>query len=339
MMMEKPIIAITMGDAAGIGPELIVKLLSDPTSYDLCRPFVVGDPDVMETNARIVEADLRFRTVAAPAEASFAPLDVDVLCPQGLHIDHIPWGSVEPAMGQAAALCLRHAFELAMQRELQGVVSAPLNKEAFHLAGYPYLDELAYLGDLTASPEPFILGAMDTVWTVAVTEHIPFREILERIKTDAILDCILKLHGALQRVLPAQPRIAVAALNVHAGEGGLFGREELDEIQPAVDAAHARGIDVAGPIPADMVFVRALQGDFDGVVCMYHDQANIARKLQPKNKGATLFMGLPVICGTTAHGTAFDIAGKGIADPGSLAAALKYTAALSSVAPNQLKGS
>jgi 4-hydroxy-L-threonine phosphate dehydrogenase PdxA len=257
---------------------------------------------------------------------------VNVLCPEGAQINHIPWGQVHPAMGHAAALCLRTAFELAMTGHVDGVVSAPLNKEAFHLAGYAYLDELQYLADLTNSPEPFILGVMGDIWTVAVAEHIAFKDILNYVKKDRILWYIDKMHQTLLKVGPKKPRIGVAALNVHAGEGGLFGSEEVDEIAPAIQAAKGRGVNVDGPIPADMVFVRALEGDFDGVVCMYHDQANIARKLQPKHKGATLLMGLPVVCGTTAHGTAFDKAGRGIADAGSLQAALKYTAMLAKTA-------
>jgi 4-hydroxythreonine-4-phosphate dehydrogenase len=328
--MDKPVIAITMGDAAGIGPELIVKVLSEETIWNACSPFVVGDPGVMSDVCQIVGANLRFKAVEKLSEASFSPPVVDVLCPEGVHIDDVPWGRVDPAMGKAAALCLRNAFELALEEKVQGVVSAPLNKEAFHLAGYPYADELAYLADLTKSRGTFILGVMmDSIWTVAVTEHVPFSDIVDLIKKDRVLSYILKMYSVLKGVGFAKPRIAVAALNVHAGEGGLFGREEIDEIEPAIQEARGRGIDVEGPVPADAVFVRALGGDFDGIVCMYHDQANIARKLQPKQKGATLFMGLPAICGTTAHGTAFDIAGKGIADPGSLQAAFKYTVRLS----------
>jgi 4-hydroxythreonine-4-phosphate dehydrogenase len=329
--MDKPIIAITMGDAAGIGPELIVKVLSHRTAYEICHPLVVGDPTVMTAIGKVVGTNLRFKAIERLSEARFAPPRVDVLRPEGLYINHIPWGKVDPAMGKAAALCLEQAFEMAMRDQVQGVVAAPLNKEAFHLAGYRYVDDLAYLADLTDSQEPFILGVMDSIWTVAVTEHIPFRDIVNSIKKDRILRYLVKMHDTLRTIGLTAPRIAVAALNVHAGEGGLFGREEIDEIEPAIREARERGVDALGPVPGDMVFVRALDGDFDGVVCMYHDQANIARKLQPKQKGATLFMGLPVVCGTTAHGTAFDKAGQGVADPGSLEAALKYTVMLSSV--------
>jgi len=327
--VSRPIIAITMGDAAGIGPELVVKALSREAAFAGCRPLVVGDPRVMRGINRVVGTPLRFRAIDDLSEASFSWPNVDLLRPEGLHIDRVVWGRVDAAMGQAGALCLKLAFELAMAGAVHGVVSAPLNKEAFHRAGYRYPDELAFLAELTGSREPFILGVMGSVWTVAVAEHVAFRDIVHLVKKDRILQRIGNLHGALKRVGFAAPRIAVAALNVHAGEGGLFGREEIDEIGPAIEAARARGIDARGPVPADMVFVRALAGDFGGVVCMYHDQANIARKLQPKREGATVFMGLPVVCATTAHGTAFDIAGRGIADPGSMEAALSYAIRLS----------
>ena len=330
--MDKPTIAITMGDAAGIGPELIVKILSEPTIYKQCNPLLIGDPEVMREICQIVGVELRFQRIDEPTDARFSPPVVDVLHPDGLQIDHVAWGQLDPGMGHAAAQCLKTSFELAGKGQIHGVVSAPLNKEAFHQAGYDYLDEVAYLADLTGSSETFIMGVMGAIWTVAVTEHIAFRDILALIKKNRILSYIVRLHDALTEVGRERPRIAVAALNVHAGEGGLFGREEIDEIAPAIEAAQNKDISAHGPVPADMVFVLALEGHFDGVVCMYHDQANIARKLQPKGEGATIFMGLPVACGTTAHGTAFDIAGQGIADPGSLRAALRYIIQLSSQA-------
>jgi 4-hydroxythreonine-4-phosphate dehydrogenase len=328
--MSLPVIAITMGDAAGIGPELIVKVLSQGALYDSCRPFVVADPVVMNDICRVVGADLHFRAVGELREACFAPPEVDVLCPEGLAVDRVAWGKLDAALGAAAALCLHRAFEMALTGDVQGVVSAPLNKEAFHLAGYDYLDELAYLADVTGSPGAFIVGVMnDTVWTTSVTEHIPFSEIVDSIVKESVHWRIVQMDRILRRAGYTQPRIGVAALNVHGGEGGLFGREEIDEIDPAIREARREGIDAHGPIPADTIFVRALAGEYDGVVCMYHDQVNIARKLQRMDKRVTLFMGLPVACGTTAHGTAFDKAGQGIADPGGLAAALRYTVMLS----------
>ncbi len=323
--MDRPIIAITMGDPAGIGPELIAKVLAAPASVASCRAFVVGDPAVLEDISCVVGTDHRFRLITSLSEAAFSRSEVDVLSPRGLHVQRVAWGQVDAGMGKAAALCLHAAAELALAGAIHGIVSAPLNKEAFHLAGYAYRDELAFLADVTGSSAPFILGVVGQTWTVTVTEHIPFKDIAGAIRRDRVLACITKLDASLRRAGYAEPRIGVAALNVHGGEGGLFGREELDQIGPAIEDARARSIEVEGPIPADAVFIRAFSGDFDGVVSMYHDQANIARKLQPRETGATLLLGLPVICGTTAHGTAFDIAGKGIADAGGLETALRWT--------------
>jgi 4-hydroxy-L-threonine phosphate dehydrogenase PdxA len=338
----KPIIAIMMGDPSGIGPETAVKVLAQNTTHDLCRPLVVGHPKVMSDIWAIVAdkvhpgVDLHFRAVGDVTQARFSFPVIDVLCPEGVEIVDVKWGKMDPAMGRVAGLCLAKAFRLAMDGLVQGVVAAPLHKEAFHRAGYNYPDELAFLADLSASPDPVIMGVAGAVWTVAVAEHVAFRDILALVKKDRILRYISKMHDTLKQTGLAAPRIAVAALNVHAGEGGLLGREEIDEIGPAVQAAQTVGVNIEGPVPADMVFVRAFRGDFDGVVCMHHDQANIARKLQPMNQGATIFAGLPVAYGTTAHGTAFDIAGQGIADPGSLQAALKYVIRLSARAPAKL---
>jgi 4-hydroxythreonine-4-phosphate dehydrogenase len=327
--MAKPIVALTMGDPAGIGPELIVKVLSEQSVYERCHPFVIGAPRVMSAISAAIGAELSFRPIEDPGAARFSPGEVDLLSPPGLELGEVAWGVLDPAMGRAAALCLQQAFELAMAGRVDGVVSAPLNKEAFHLAGYDYLDDLAYLAALTGSEHTYMMGVMaGRIWTVSITEHIPFREIVDAVTRARVRWYIVEMNDVLVRAGIAAPRIAVAALNVHGGEGGLFGREEIDEIAPAIGDARARGFDVRGPVPADTVFVRALDGEFDGVVCMYHDQANIARKLQPTESRCTLYIGLPVSCGTTTHGTAFDKAGQGVADPGSLRAALRYTVML-----------
>jgi 4-hydroxythreonine-4-phosphate dehydrogenase len=241
---------------------------------------------------------------------------------------------VEPSLGKAAALCLEEAIRLARLGKIDGIVSSPLNKEAFHLAGYNYPDEVTWISEITQSREPFLLGLMGEIWTVAVTEHVPFRSIAEMITKDRVLHYICLLDAALKRIGLSRARIAVAALNVHAGEGGLLGVEEIEEIRPAVQMARMQDIEVSGPHPADTVFVNATMGEFDAVVCMYHDQANIARKLYARRSGATFFMGLPFPCGTTAHGTAFDIAGRGIVEPDSFRLALKYTALLARGEPS-----
>ena len=323
-MSALPIIAIAMGDPAGIGPELIVKALADAGLRQRCRPFIIGDVDVMRANAAALGSPLRFRPIESVDSATFTPDVSETLNPSGFRLGPLPPPAVHPILGEAAARYLALAYELALRGRVQGVVMAPMNKESFRAAGYDYYDELQFLGEVTNSAEPFILGAAGPVWAVAVTEHIAFKDITPLITRERVRRYIAHLQDALARLGYAEPRIAVAALNPHAGEGGLFGREEIDEIAPAVQDARRDDVRAEGPVPADIVFKRALDGDFDGVVCMYHDQMNIARKLQPRGDIATLWMGLPVIGATTAHGTAFDIAGLGIADPGSLRAALDY---------------
>jgi 4-hydroxythreonine-4-phosphate dehydrogenase len=326
--VEKPIVAITMGDPAGIGPEIVVKTLSDRSVWDICRPLIVGDPGVMRDICPVAGGTLKFRSIESPEEAQFIPAIVDVLCPPGLHVPEVRFGQVDAAMGKAAVLCLEHSFRLAMARQVQGVVSTPLNKEAFHLAGYDYLDELELLAEQTGSAETMMVGILDAAWTVAVTEHVSFRAIPDLITARAVLARISTMHELLENAGFHNPRIAVAALNVHAGEGGLFGQEEIDEIGPAVQSAREMGIRADGPFPADTLFLRAMDEGYKGIVCMYHDQVNIARKLLAKRKGVTLFTGLPVVCCTTPHGTAFDIAGKGISDPSCLEDAMRRTALL-----------
>ncbi|MDE2748421.1 MAG: 4-hydroxythreonine-4-phosphate dehydrogenase PdxA [Chloroflexota bacterium] len=321
-MKRKPVIAIAMGDPAGIGPELIVKVLSDAEVSERCRPFIIGDIKAMRANAVQLDAALRFNAIGELDQARFEPGVIDLLNPPGFELGPLPPPQAHPKLGEAAARCLALAYELALQSRVDGVVMAPMNKESFRAAGYDYLDELQFLGELTGSDDPFILGAAGPIWALTVTEHIPFKDIVESLSVSRVGRRIAHLHGVLRKLGYAAPRIACAALNPHAGEGGLFGSEEINIIAPAILEAQAQDIDVSGPVPADIVFKRALDGEFDGVVCMYHDQMNIARKLRDRGDIATLWMGLPVIGATTAHGTAFDIAGKGIADPGSLRAAL-----------------
>lgn len=327
--MDRPVIAVAMGDAAGVGPELVVNVLAREETWARCRPLVIGDAGVMREACRLLGVTRTVREVGSVREAAFTPDGIDVLCPVGLAVGAVPMGRMEARLGDAAARCMRRAFELAAPGDVQGVVLAPMNKQGFHLAGYPYMDELEYLVAQTGATEAFSLGAITpTLWTVAVTQHLPFRDIATTLTTEGILRHTRQLHDVLRAVGVAQPAIAVAALNVHAGEGGLFGREEIDVIEPAVREAQALGLAVTGPVPADTVFVRARAGEFQGVVCMYHDQANIARKLLATRRGATVYLGLPVPCATTAHGTAYDIAGKGVAAPESLADALGYVASL-----------
>lgn len=336
--MQRPVIAITMGDAAGIGPELIVKVLSESAGagesddaasiYDVCRPFVIGDRTVMQEIAQVLKNDLRFRAIDDLSGAAYIPGEVDVVQPHGLALGKVEWGKLDPELGDAAAQCMKAGIELGQSGQVHGMVTGPMNKEAFHLAGYDYLDELAYLAELTDSQDTYIAGLVGSLWTAAVTEHVSLSDAVRLIGHDRILRSIRRLNRLLEDVGRPEGKIAVAALNPHGGEGGLFGRDEIEEIEPAVRMAQQDDIDARGPFPADTIFLTAAAESYDAVLCMYHDQANIARKLLSTWDGATLFMGLPIPCATTAHGTAFDKAGHGVCDPGSLRAALRCVAAL-----------
>lgn len=329
--MGLPTVAFTMGDAAGIGPEIVVKSLLVESLYEQCRPVVVGAPRVLADACRMLRAGPVVRAVSDISEASPSASVMDVLVPKDLELPPVTPGKLDRALGRAAALCLAEAMRLAQAGAVRAIVAAPMSKEAFQAAGYAYHDELEYLADLTHSLDTFMLSPLGNGWVVRATGHVPFREIAGLLTRECVLGYIVKLHTVLAGLGHERPRIAVAALNPHCGEGGRTGSEEVVAIAPAIADACARGIAAKGPLPADTVFASALAGRFDGVVAMYHDQANIACKFQPMSSRATLFMGLPVPCATTGHGTAFDIAGKGVADPGSLLAACKYAIMLSAV--------
>ena len=237
-MDARPVIAIVMGDPAGIGPEIIVKLLTANQWRDRCRPFIIGDRDVLRDQAQRLGSPLRFQAIATLDDAAYQPGIIDQLDPPGFSLGPAPAPQVNRKSGEAAAKYLQLAYELALDGRVQGVVMAPMNKESFRLAGYDYVDELAFLGHLTSRERPYILGAVGQIWAVAVTEHIAFRDIARRIKRGAVLGCIQRLQEVLPRLGITQPRIAVAALNPHGGEGGLFGSEEITEIAPAIARRH-----------------------------------------------------------------------------------------------------
>jgi 4-hydroxythreonine-4-phosphate dehydrogenase len=311
-----------MGDPGGIGPELVVRVLADAGTYRKCQPLVVGDARVIAEHARRAGIDTDVREIRSAQEVASHPGRIDVMPAHGRPLGAIAWGQVDRDAGRLSLACLERAAELGVSGEIDGIVSAPLHKEALRLAGMTHADELGLLAELTGSSTPLLVGVLGELWTTCVTLHVPLRAVPNLITPDRVLTSI----EALATALPGERRyVAVAALNPHAGEGGLLGREEIDAIAPAIAAARAAGLNVVGPLPADTLFPSARALGVDGVVCMYHDQANIARKLTGWRGQATLFLGLPVPVATTAHGTAFDRAGLGTADPASLVSALDET--------------
>jgi len=326
----RPTLAFMMGDPTGIGPELVVKAWRDPAVRGACRPVVVGDARAMARALALVRAPLELATVTGVGQCGFAPDALEVLDVPNADPDVIPLGRVDVRAGKATLETLEVAVDLARAGEVDGVVYAPLNKQALHEAGSPYEDELHLVAAWCGAPEGTFgeVNVVDQLWCGRVTSHVGLARVAEQLTVPRILAAVRLLDRVLRQAGLAAPRIGVAALNPHGGEGGLFGPEEDAVIRPAVEAARAAGVEAHGPFPADTIFVRARRGDLDAVVSMYHDQGQIALKLLGFERGVTVGGGLPVVLTTPAHGTAHDIAGRGVADPGAFRRAVEVASRL-----------
>ena len=327
MTTNLPLIAVTLGDVAGIGPEVVVKALALPDVWDVCCPLVIGDARAL-TEARLGVSIPPLRVVESIEDATFDAETLTLLDLHNLDPAGAPLGQISPEAGRAAVEYVLKAAELAMSGAVDAVATAPLNKEAMHLAGFDYIGHTEILADVTHTPRCTTMLATPGLRVTHVTRHIPFRSIAAHLTVEGVLDTIVITHEGMQRLGFPQPRLAVAGLNPHNGDNGLMGREELDIIAPAVAAARALGIDARGPIPADSVFFQAVRGDYDVVVCQYHDQGHIAVKTRGFEKSITITLGLPLIRTSADHGTAFDIAGRGVAHPDSMLAAILEAAAM-----------
>ncbi|MFD4370572.1 4-hydroxythreonine-4-phosphate dehydrogenase PdxA [Streptomyces sp. NPDC058486] len=325
-------IAITMGDPCGIGPEITLKACADPRRT--APVVVIGDVDVLARADKVAGTGLTLRPVASVGQAAFAPGTVDVLT-EGALPDDLPWGALDARAGAASFQYVRRGIALALDGEVRALVTAPINKEALRMSGVPYPGHTEILADLSGTTEYAMMMATDELRVVLVTVHQSLRDALDAITAARELDIIRLTHHTLRRGGVAVPRIAVAGLNPHAGENGLFGREDLDIIGPAVRAAQREGIQASGPWPADTVFMRARAGAFDAVVAQYHDQGLIPVKYLGIEHGVNITIGLPFVRTSVDHGTAFDIAGLGTADPTSLLAALRHADFLSSRATDR----
>jgi 4-hydroxythreonine-4-phosphate dehydrogenase len=317
-----PTIGITMGDAAGVGPEIIIKSLGHSDLYNRCRPLVVGDAGRLREAGRIVDSKLEVNAINNPSDAKFTFGIADCidlkLIPEGL-----PWGQLSSICGDAAYQYLARAVELAKTRQIDAICTAPLNKEALHAGGHIFPGHTEMLAHFTGTREVSMMLSTPKLKVIHVTAHIGLIDAIARIEPGLVERTIVRAQETLTRTGIAQPRIGVCGINPHAGEHGLFGHgEEESKIEPAVRACQARGWDVRGPLPADSLFFRAGRGDFDIVVAMYHDQGHCPVKVLGIEAGVNITVGLPVIRTSVDHGTAFDIAGSGRADERSLLAAL-----------------
>lgn len=325
-MTVLPSIAVTMGDAAGIGPEVIVRALLDPECAGRSNSVVVGDAARLRRAAELVGLEPDIVTVSKVSECEFVPGRINVI-DLGLIPADLPFGELSAVAGDAAYHYVRVASELAMAHEVQAICTAPLNKEALHAGGHIFPGHTELLAKLTGTTEVSMMLATPRVRVIHVTTHIGLIDAVDRIEPGLVERTIRRGYGALVDAGVSQPKIGVCGINPHAGEGGLFGRgEEEEKIAPGVLAAQADGIDVVGPLPADTLFFLAGRGDYDLVVAMYHDQGHGPVKILGLEAGVNITVGLPVIRTSVDHGTAFDIAGKGIADHRSMVEALRLAA-------------
>lgn len=318
-MDERPTIAITMGDPAGIGPEIVAKALDLPSVTRFCRPFVIGCPEAIEDGIRIARTGSSVRTIQTVNDVFGDHATIDVLEVGDLEHGEVALGQVSAKAGKAAVEVVEEAARMAIEKRVDAIVTCPINKQAVHLAGFKGdIGHQEILARMTGASLTATMLMTNGLRVAHVSTHKPLSEAVAYVRKEAVLAKLRLTHESLERWGLERPRIALAALNPHGGDGGLLGREEIDEIKPAVEAGRVQGIDAHGPFPGDSVFYRAIAGEFDAVLAMYHDQGHIAIKVHDFEDSVTVTMGIPFVRTSVDHGTAFDIAGKGIANPQSL---------------------
>lgn len=318
--MANAMLGITMGDPSGIGPEIIVKALADMSPEERRTAAVVGNVDCLRRADAVVGAGLTYNT----ATLDVAPGEVPVVHVDSAGIDTLKVGELSAAGGEAAYRYIEKAVSLALAKDIAVIVTAPLNKGALHAAGHHFDGHTELLATLTGTKQSWMLLASEKLSALHVSTHCSLRVATERATTQRVLDTIRTGHKHYVSLGIAQPRIAVAGINPHCGEGGIFGREEIEQINGAVELARAEGIDAKGPISGDTVFYRATRGEFDLVIAQYHDQGHIPTKLIAFDTTVNVTLGLPIRRASVDHGTAFDIAGTGRADHTNMQAAVGY---------------
>lgn len=331
----KPILAITMGDPAGIGPEIVVRALSHESTYQKCRPIVTGDANVMRKAVSLLGLNLQVNAVDEVKAAKFEYGTIDVFDLKCVDAGSFEFGKVAAQCGNAAFVSIRKAIDLAMAEEVDGTVTAPLNKEALNLAGHHFDGHTEIYATFTHTKKYAMLLADEHLRVIHVSTHVPLRKACDLVKKARIIEVTELIDDACRQFGIENPRIGIAGLNPHSSDNGLFGDEEALEIIPAVAELAARGFNVSGPVPPDTLFAKAKCGQFDGCVAMYHDQGHIPFKVVGFNwnaetgkmdsvKGVNITLGLPIIRVSVDHGTAFDVAGKGIASEDAMMISIDY---------------
>ncbi|MDZ7358563.1 MAG: 4-hydroxythreonine-4-phosphate dehydrogenase PdxA [candidate division KSB1 bacterium] len=341
MKRSKPIIGISMGDPAGIGPEVAAKALAKPEIYEICRPLIIGDASVIHQAVSIAKVNLGVRAVPTVAEAKFEFGIIDVFDLKNVELAQLEHGKVSAMAGEAAFQAVKKLIELALDRQIHATVTGPIHKESINLAGHHFAGHTEIYAHYTNTKDYAMLLASENFRVIHVSTHVPVRQACDLVKQERIVKVIVLLNRALKQFGFESPRIGVAGLNPHASDGGLFGWEEQNEIIPAIQQARQMGIHVEGPMPPDILFPKAKGGCYDGCVAMYHDQGHIAFKLDGfvwdcetgsmrTVKGVNITLGIPIIRVSVDHGTAFEIAGLGRASPDSMIMAIEYAAKMSS---------
>jgi len=336
----KPILGISMGDPAGVGPEIIVRALARPRVRELCRPIVVGDAGVIANATKFVNVAADVRSISKVSDAKFEPNTIDVFDLKNVDPSKLEMGKVSPMAGHAAFEAVRTLISLAMSKQIDATVTAPIHKEALVAAGHHFPGHTEIFAHFTGTSDFTMMLAAGNLRVVHVSTHVSLREACDAVTRPRVLKVIELANDACRRLGIAIPRIGVAGLNPHASDGGLFGAEEREHIIPAIADARSRGIDVEGPQPPDTFFAKAIAGAYDIVVAMYHDQGHIPAKIKGFHydaasgkwtdvRGINVSLGLPIIRTSVDHGTAFDQAGKGTASESSLIDAIEYAAKLS----------
>jgi 4-hydroxythreonine-4-phosphate dehydrogenase len=339
-MFDKPIIGITMGDPASIGPEIAIKALLNHHIYDICRPLLVGDADVFNDIIKRLNLDAKINPINNVSDAKFEFGNIDVFDLQNVKLDKLVFGEVSAMAGNAAFGAVQKVIELAMTGKIDATVTGPINKKSINEAGHHFAGHTEIYAHYTNTSKYAMLLVEDNLKVIHVSTHVSLRQACDLVKKERILEVIELLFNGLISLGETNRKIGIAGLNPHAGDSGLFGTEDAEEILPAVEEARLRGYDVEGPVPPDTLFAKAATGAYGGVVAMYHDQGHIPFKLSgfkwdaekqqmASVKGVNITLGLPIIRTSVDHGTAFEIAGKGIASADAMTLAIESAVQLS----------
>lgn len=324
--MTKPIVGIPIGDPAGIGPEIVVKSLKNKELYDICKPVVIGDYMTLKKVSSIVKTNLDFNIINNPEQGKYTYGTIDLISLDNVKIDELEYGKVQAQAGKAAYEYIVRSAELANDGSIDSIATTPINKEAIRAAKIDFIGHTEMLASLTNTEDPLTMFQVYNLRVFFLSRHVSLRKACDIVKKDKLVEYILRCEIALKRLGLKRSLIAVAGLNPHNGEHGLFGDEEGCEIEPSIIEAKEKGANVVGPIPPDSVFHQALNGKYDAVLSLYHDQGHIATKTLDFERTISLTIGMPFLRTSVDHGTAFDIAGRGEASSVSLEEAIKLAA-------------